>query len=139
MKRLRARPEIVPAVLLVLAFVAGAMQSKFFLDTRYLLDSSTLYVETGLLALGMTFVIVSGNIDLSVASMTVLVSCVTAHLMESGWGIPAAPAGSSESPWACLLGSDERCLGRQGKAAVVCRDPGHDGYLSRNRPGPTWR
>jgi rhamnose transport system permease protein len=85
MKRLR--PEVVPAVLLALAFVAGAMQSKFFLDARYLLDSSTLYIESGLLALGMTFVIVSGNIDLSVASMTVLVSCVTAHLMETGWGI----------------------------------------------------
>lgn len=92
MNRLRIRPEIVPAVLLVLAFVAGAMQSKYFLDSRYLLDSSTLYVETGFLALGMTFVIVSGNIDLSVASMTVLVACVTAHLMQSGWGIGSSCA-----------------------------------------------
>jgi len=90
MKRLKIRPEVVPAVLLVLAFVAGAMESKYFLDFRYLLDSSTLYVETGLLALGMTFVIVSGNIDLSVASMTVLVACVTARLMESGWSVPSS-------------------------------------------------
>ena len=89
-KRLRIRPEAVPAVLLVLAFVAGAMQSKYFLDVRYLLDSMTLYVETGLLALGMTFVIISGNIDLSVASMTALVACVTAKLMGSGWSVPAA-------------------------------------------------
>jgi rhamnose transport system permease protein len=92
MKGLRIRPEVVPAVLLILAFVAGAMQSKYFLDARYLLDSSTLYVETGFLALGMTFVIVSGNIDLSVASMTVLVACVTAYLMEKGWGIGSSCA-----------------------------------------------
>jgi len=90
MKRLQIRPEMVPAGLLVLAFIAGAMQSKYFLDVRYLLDSSTLYVETGLLALGMTFVIVSGNIDLSVASMTALVACVTAQLMAAGWSIPSA-------------------------------------------------
>jgi rhamnose transport system permease protein len=90
MKGLRIRPEVVPAVLLILAFIAGAVQSKFFLDVRYLLDSSTLYVETGLLAVGMTFVIVSGNIDLSVASMTVLVACVTARLMELGWSIPSS-------------------------------------------------
>ncbi|MDR3689599.1 MAG: ABC transporter permease [Fimbriimonas sp.] len=93
MKKLVARSETIPAILLVLAFVAGAMQSKFFLDVRYLLDSSTLYVETGLLAIGMTFVIVSGNIDLSVASMIALVACVTARLMGAGWSIPAGCAG----------------------------------------------
>ncbi len=68
------------------------MQSKYFLDVRYLLDSSTLYVETGLLAIGMTFVIISGNIDLSVASMTALVACVSAKLMASGWSMPAGCA-----------------------------------------------
>lgn len=90
MKRFNIKPEIVPAILLVFAFVAGAMQSKYFLDYRYILDSSVPYVETGLLALGMTFVIVSGNIDLSVASMTVLVACVTARFMESGWSIASS-------------------------------------------------
>jgi rhamnose transport system permease protein len=93
MRKLLSRTEVVPAILLVLAFVAGSLQSKYFLDARYLLDSSTLYVETGLLAIGMTFVIVSGNIDLSVASMTALVACVTARLMGSGWSIPAGCAG----------------------------------------------
>ena len=92
MKGIRIRPEVVPAVLLVVAFIAGAAESKYFLDYRYLLDSSTLYVETGLLALGMTFVIVSGNIDLSVASMTALVACVTARMMETGKSTPVACA-----------------------------------------------
>ena len=91
-KGFKIRPEMVPAILLVFGFIAGAMESKYFLDPKYLLDSSTQYVETGLLALAMTFVIVSGNIDLSVASMTVLVACVTAKLMESGWATPSACA-----------------------------------------------
>ncbi|HSI71870.1 MAG TPA: ABC transporter permease [Fimbriimonas sp.] len=80
--------ELIPAVLVIIAFIAGAMQSKFFLDFRYLLDSSTLYVETGLLALAMTFVIVSGNIDLSVASTLALVAVVAARLWELGWSSP---------------------------------------------------
>ena len=90
MKKVLTRPEVVPAILLVLAFFAGAAQSKFFLDPNYLLDSSTLYVETGLLALGMTFVIVCGQIDLSVASMAALVACVVAKLMERGISIPVS-------------------------------------------------
>ena len=68
--------------------------SPHFLDARYLLDTSTLYVETGLLALAMTVVIVSGNIDLSVGSMLVLTACLVAKLMDGGMGtIPAIIAG----------------------------------------------
>lgn len=88
--RFLARREIVPAVLIVLAFLAGRAESPYFLDVRYLLNTSTLYVENGLMALGMTLVIVSGQIDLSVASTLALVACVTAKLMAAGWPTPAA-------------------------------------------------
>jgi rhamnose transport system permease protein len=84
MKRLLARRELVPALLVVLAFVVGAAQSPYFLDARYLLDASSLYVEAGLLALGMTLVIVSGHIDLSVAAMLALVACVVGKLLDAG-------------------------------------------------------
>ncbi len=90
---MKQRP-IVPLVLLVIATVAATRLSPHFLDARYLLDTSTLYVETGLLALAMTLVIVSGNIDLSVGSMLVLTACLVAKLMDSGMGIfPAVIAG----------------------------------------------
>lgn len=79
------RREIVPALLAVLVFIHGATTSPYFLDFRYLLDRSSLYVETGLLALAMTLVIVAGGIDLSVASTLALVCCVTAKLMGAGW------------------------------------------------------
>lgn len=74
----------VPALLAVIVFVHGAATSPYFLDLRYLLDRSSLFVETGLLALGLTLVIVGGQIDLSVASILALVACVAAKLSEAG-------------------------------------------------------
>jgi rhamnose transport system permease protein len=85
-----ARRETVPALLVLLAFIAGAIESPYFLDFRYLLESSSLYVEAGLLALGMTLVIVSGQIDLSVASTMALAACTAAKLLSLGWSAPPA-------------------------------------------------
>lgn len=84
-------PELVAVCLLVAAFVVGASLSPYFLDVPFLLDSTTLYVEAGIMALGMTFIIVSGNIDLSVASTLALVATVTAVLhVELGLAMPLA-------------------------------------------------
>lgn len=94
--------EIVPAVLAVLVFIHGATTSKFFLDVHYLLDRSSLYVETGLLALAMTLVIVMGQIDLSVASTLALVACVSARAMEKG--MPALLALPLGLVLGCALG-----------------------------------
>lgn len=71
-------PEVVAVVLLFIAFIVGASLSPYFLDGPFLLDSTTLFVEGAIIALGMTFVIISGNIDLSVASTLALVACVMA-------------------------------------------------------------
>ena len=90
--------EIVPAVLAVLVFIHGAVTSPYFLDFRYLLDRSSLYVETGLLAFAALLVIVAGGIDLSIAATLALVACVAARLMEQG--APAAVA----LPLGLLLG-----------------------------------
>jgi rhamnose transport system permease protein len=92
LKRLVVRPETVTATLLGLALFAGAIQSPYFMDAGYLLDASTLYVETGLVALGMTFVIVCGQIDLSVASNVTLTACLVAMTLRWGWPAPAALA-----------------------------------------------
>lgn len=84
MRRAFSRPEFIPFLLTILAFGAGSLVSPYFLDLRYLLDSSSLYVEGGILALGMTFVIATGQIDLSVASNMALVACLTAKLIALG-------------------------------------------------------
>lgn len=72
------RPELITVGLLILAFIAGSLLSPFFLDIPFLLDSSTLYLEIGVMAIGMTFIIISGNIDLSVASILALVATLMA-------------------------------------------------------------
>ena len=61
-----------------------------YLDPASLLDTSRTFIETGLLALGMTFVIVSGGIDLSVASLLALVSVVLGLSYQAGLPLPAA-------------------------------------------------
>lgn len=81
---------LVPSVLAIVALITFSSVSPHFLDATYLLANSTLYVETGLLAVGMTFVIVSGNIDLSVGSNLVLTACLTAKLLASGVPAPLA-------------------------------------------------
>jgi rhamnose transport system permease protein len=63
-----------------------------FLDAAYLADRSSLYIEVGLLALGMTFVIAGGHIDLSVSSMLALSACVTATLLQRGMPVFVAVA-----------------------------------------------
>ena len=73
-------PEVVAVVLLFVAFVIGSLLSPYFLDSTFLLDSTTLYIEGAIMALGMTFVIITGSIDLSVASNLALVGCVMAVL-----------------------------------------------------------
>ncbi len=80
MRRILHWPELAPAILVVLAFIAGALESPYFLDYRYLLEHTTLFAEIGLMVIGMTLVIVCGQIDLSVASNLALVACLSAKL-----------------------------------------------------------
>lgn len=84
MRALLRRPEVAPLVLLVVAFFLAARTSHSFLDVGYLLDASTLHAETALMALGMTLVIVSGNIDLSPAANLALTACLAAKLGAGG-------------------------------------------------------
>lgn len=69
-------PEYVTVALFVLALVISASLSEFFADTRFVLESSSFFIEVGLIALVLTFVVVAGEIDLSVAAMLALSACV---------------------------------------------------------------
>ena len=89
--RVLASPEAITLYLLIAAFIVGGALSPYFLDVRYLLDSTSLYMEIGILALAMTFVIISGNIDLSVASNLALTAVLVATL-HARWNVPMALA-----------------------------------------------
>lgn len=69
-----AHPEVVTVALIVLAFITGSLLSPYFLDAAFLFNYTSLYIEVGIMAIGMTFVIISGNIDLSVAATLALVA-----------------------------------------------------------------
>jgi rhamnose transport system permease protein len=74
MSRYLLRHESILAVLLVLALFVLAMQSDRFFTVDNLLNQGRLMAEVGLVALAMTFVIVSAGIDLSVGSILGLVA-----------------------------------------------------------------
>lgn len=80
-------PEIVVTVLLALAFIAGSLLSPYFLDTQFLFREAMLYMEIGILALGATLIIISGNLDLSSAATLAMVASVTAYL-HAKLGVP---------------------------------------------------
>ena len=62
------RHEGILALLLIVTLGLLAGQSDKFLTTANLLNQGRLMAEVGIVALAMTFVIVTGGIDLSVGS-----------------------------------------------------------------------
>jgi rhamnose transport system permease protein len=80
-------PEVVTLLVLVLAFGISASLSPYFLDARFLFDETSLYMEIGIIALAMALVIISGNIDLSVASGLALLGALSA-ILHIQWGLP---------------------------------------------------
>jgi rhamnose transport system permease protein len=77
-------PELVVTALLLVAFPFGSLLSPYFLEADFLFREALLYMEIGILALASTLVIISGNLDLSVASAMAMVACVTAYAHAEG-------------------------------------------------------
>lgn len=75
---------------LVLLFIVLSIMSPDFLTTGNLLTVLRQVSINALIALGMTFVILSGGIDLSVGAILALTGAVTAGLMAAGHGIVLA-------------------------------------------------
>lgn len=87
LRRLLGHREVITFLLLIIAFFISSRLSPYFLDVHYIFDATSLYMEIGVMALAMTFVIISGNIDLSVASMLAVVA-VSFGLLYTRLGIP---------------------------------------------------
>lgn len=84
-----------PLVTLVVLFVLSAVASPYFLQYRNILNILRQVSYTGIIALGVTFVIISGGIDLSVGSMTAFtggILILTLNTFPTGWGGIAAAA-----------------------------------------------
>jgi len=85
------RHETILAVLTVIALAVLASLSDKFFTTENLLNQGRLMAEVGLVALAMTFVIVTGGIDLSVGSILGLTAILLGVFWKNlGLPLPAA-------------------------------------------------
>ena len=78
-----------PYATLVFLFVALSISSPHFLTARNLGSVARQTAVINIIALGMTLVIVSGGIDLSVGALLGFCSIVGANVLAGGTGITA--------------------------------------------------
>ncbi len=86
-----------PVVALILLCIAGGLLNPDFATVENLMNVLTRTAFIGIIAVGMTFVIVSGGIDLSVGSMAALIAGAMIMLMN------AAASAQSTGPVATVL------------------------------------
>lgn len=90
-KSLLLRHETILGALLVLALAILSTQSDRFFTVDNLLNQGRLMAEMGIVALGMTFIIITAGIDLSVGSILGLVAILLGVFWKNlGLPLPAA-------------------------------------------------
>lgn len=77
------------AVVVVLIFVIGSAASPDFLTGNNLFNLGLSNGEIAIMCLPMTLIIISGEIDLSVASILGMSSALLGYLWSKGWPMPA--------------------------------------------------
>ena len=77
-------------LLLVIILLYNATRTPNYLSIGNQVNLFQLYIEKIIVALIMTFVIINGEIDLSVASMMGLAACLLAYLVDGGTAMPVA-------------------------------------------------
>jgi len=78
-------PVLVTAVLFVAIFVIGGLRYPRFLTGQVFLNLLVDNAYLIVLAVGMTFVILTGGIDLSVGAVVALSGMMAASLLQTGW------------------------------------------------------
>jgi ribose transport system permease protein len=77
-----------PLAILAALLVVTAIVAPEFFQVRNVLNVSRQASIVGVIAIGMTFVILTGGIDLSVGSILALTAVVTADLVDAGVPVP---------------------------------------------------
>jgi rhamnose transport system permease protein len=80
--------ELILAILLVLAIAGGRILSSDFLTTANWTNLLANFVEIAFLALPLTLIVITKEIDLSVASVLGLASSLLGFLWQAGWPMP---------------------------------------------------
>lgn len=76
--------------LLIIVVAYNVIKTPAYLSVGNQVNLFGLYIEKIIVALIMTFIIINGEIDLSVASMMGLAACTVAYLYDGGTSMPAA-------------------------------------------------
>lgn len=79
-------------VLIMLVVVVNSQLSPYFLDVKNLFRASSDFIEIGLMVLPMALIIVTGNVDLAVASTLGMTASFMGMLFNRGLNIWAAAA-----------------------------------------------
>jgi len=90
--RLLGSWEILLLVVAILIFLFNTQASPYFLDPWNLSDATFNFTEKAMIAFAMALVIISGEIDLSVASIIALVSTCMGFAVQLGFDTPALVA-----------------------------------------------
>ncbi|GLS17551.1 ABC transporter permease [Labrys miyagiensis] len=80
------RWETILCILLVLVIVVNAVGSPYFLDVYNLSDMTQNFSEKAIIALGMALLILTREIDLSVAATVALCSLAIGYAAQAGYG-----------------------------------------------------
>lgn len=79
-------------IALLVLFIIMSIASSSFLNVTNLFNILKQNAVYGVLAVGMTFVIVTGGIDLSVGAVVAMAACFATKLAQEGAGVPVAGA-----------------------------------------------
>ncbi|MDQ4075835.1 MAG: ABC transporter permease [Chloroflexota bacterium] len=81
------RWEWLLVALIIVMTLVNTRLSPFFLNTGNLLRTASDFVEIGIMVLPMAYIIITGNIDLSVASTLALSASLMGWMFMNGWNI----------------------------------------------------
>ena len=130
-------------VILCVIMATNALIVPEFLTFQNQINLFSAYIEKAIVALVMTYVIVSAEIDLSVASVMGLAACVFGTLVAGGWNpalaiaiclIVGAAAGAFNAFWITYVGIPSlvatlaMLIGFRGFARVLLEDKGINGF-----------
>jgi rhamnose transport system permease protein len=90
MRRLKFSREVVLLGVLIALVIVMTLLDPSFLTLTTMLNTSRFFAEVGLMALGMTLIIITGGIDLSVGSNLALVSVAIGLSFAAGLPLPLA-------------------------------------------------
>src|SRR5579875_3671501 len=81
--------QLLPFLTLIILFIALTIATPHFLTPIHLASVARQTAVINIMALGMTLVIISGGIDLSVGSILAVAGLFGTMAIKDGWPIPA--------------------------------------------------